>query len=255
MLNEYSSNMSNNNSSYTILQELEMERKRIARELHDSTIQMLTMLIYKAEFCEQIVEKDAIRTKMELQIMIGVLKESIDDIRNTIYNLHPMAIEDLGLISSLERYLIQLNQDSKIEFALKVIGMEKECPPIVNISIYRIIQECCNNILKHSKGNKACIYITYSEDMIDLEVQDNGVGFSNYTVSVDKNDSNNLEQRTCNNDRKSGFGIPMMKERVALLNGNIKFQSNKDGAIVKVRIPFFIYKEEKHEDNKNDCCR
>ncbi len=232
-------NTLNDRSSYNILQELELERKRIARELHDSTIQMLSMLIYKAEFCQNIAEKDANRTKMELEIMIQVLKESIDDIRNTIFNLHPLSIEDLGLVASLERYLTQLKNDSDIDFSMKVIGNETECNSNINISIYRIIQECCSNVLKHSKATKASVHITYS-DSIAIEVEDNGIGFTN----SDREEY--IKNKTClyGEAYKNGFGLPMMRERVSLLHGCINIKTSKRGTIVNVLIPLSLEEED-----------
>ncbi len=230
-------------SPYNVLQELELERKRIARELHDSTIQTLTILIYKAEYCEKIIEKDSIRTKMELQLMIDLLKESIADIRNSIYNLHPMSIEDLGLVDSIQRYLILLNRDTNINFVLKVEGTEVQCCPIVNVSLYRIVQESCNNIIKHSKGTKACISITYTDNNLYLTVQDNGIGLckENNTLNKDMDDyCNNIFNYNINN----GYGLTMMRERVNLLSGKFEITYTKDGTIIKVCIPLSLNKEE-----------
>ena len=230
-------------SPYNVLQELELERKRIARELHDSTIQTLTILIYKAEFCEKILEKDTIRTKIELQLMIDLLKESIADIRNSIYNLHPMSIEDLGLIDSLERYLILLNRDTNIKFSLKVEGTEVQCCPIVNLSLYRVVQESCNNIIKHSKGTKACISVTYTEDYLYLEIQDDGVGFCIEHNLLNK-DCNPYCDSIFDQNINNGYGLTMMRERVNLLGGVLEINYTKDGTLIKVCIPLLLNKEE-----------
>ena len=230
-------------SPYNVLQELELERKRIARELHDSTIQTLTILIYKAEYCEKIVEKDTIRTKMELQLMIELLKESIADIRNSIYNLHPMSIEDLGLVDSIERYLILLNRDTNINFSLKVEGTEVQCYPIVNVSLYRIVQESCNNIIKHSKGTKACISVIYTEDYLYLKIQDDGIGFCNELNLHNKGNNpycNSIFDQNINN----GYGLTMMRERVNLLGGEFEISYAKDGTMIRVCIPLSSNKEE-----------
>lgn len=244
------SHMPGNSSSYNVLQELECERKRIARELHDSTIQMLTILIYKAEFCEKVVEKDAIRTKMELQIMIELLKESIDEIRNTIYDLHPMSIEDLGLIASVERYLIFLNRDTNIDFTLKVNGEEKCCLPIVNISLYRVIQESCNNIMKHSQATKASIDILYTDDIIQLKIQDNGVGFKQKSTYESKETEMLYDEiKLLCKDKKNGFGIPMMRERVKLLGGEFEIVTDTDGTMIKIFVPLPNHKEEFNEQD------
>ncbi len=235
-----------NETSYTVLEELEADRKRIARELHDSTIQMLTMLIYKAELCEKLVEKDTIRTKMELEIMIQVLRESIDDLRNTIYNLHPMLIDDLGLTASLERYLITLRRDSVVDFTLNVEGEEFRGAPVIALSSYRIVQECCNNIIKHSGASKASINIRYSDKEVSIHICDNGEN-----IEHSQNEKNSLNRPSNENekmnDRNHGLGIPMMKERVTLLGGSIDFQTDCTGTKVKAVIPFATRKEDYNE--------
>lgn len=232
------------NISYNVLEELELERRRIARELHDSTIQMLTMLIYKAEYCENVMEKDAIRTKMELQIMKQVLKESINEIRNTIFNLHPMSIEDLGLVASLQRLLIFFNRNSNIDFTLKVDGAEQECQPIINISVYRIVQESCNNIVKHSKATRASIHVTYTEQEIYLEVQDDGMGITDDKLNYDTNFQAYCKEELFLEKNMSGYGIPMMRERVNLLEGNLDIDTSGRGTLIRVSIPLCANKED-----------
>lgn len=236
-----------NRTSYNALEDLELERKRIARELHDSTIQTLTMLIYKAELCNKIIEKDIIRTKLEIELMIKYLKESIDDIRNTIYDLHPMSIDDLGLVVSLERYLKNMNQDSNIEFILYVDGQDVISNKIENLTIYRIIQECCCNIIKHSNATKAAIYLFYTSTSIKLRVEDNGKGISEEILN--NIDSNSILDRACieRTEGIHGFGIPMMKERVNLLGGTIKMYGDYKGTVIMVEIPLFHNEEDKNE--------
>lgn len=235
-----------NRTSYNVLEELEEERRRIARELHDSTIQMLTMLIYKTELCEKLVEKDTIRTKMELEIMRQVLRESIDDLRNTIYNLHPMLIDDLGLTASVERYLITLRRDSLITFTLQVEGEEMKLIPILSLCCYRVIQECCSNIVKHSKASKASITITYAKTDIQIHIYDNGIGIDK--VHIENGSTNitaNDNEKACS--KSNGFGIPMMKERITMLNGRFQYKTSNDGTHVNVGFPLVTCKEDTDE--------
>lgn len=233
-----------NRTSYNALEDLELERKRIARELHDSTIQTLTMLIYRAELCNKIIDKDVIRTKLEIELMIKSLKESIDDIRNTIYDLHPMSIDDLGLAVTIERYLKKLSQTSEVEFKFSMEGKDNISNKIENLTVYRLIQECCCNIIKHSNGAQATIYLSYTDASIKLKIEDNGKGISEEVLRKIENDCFIEKTDIDKADEIHGFGIPMMKERVSLLRGTLKIHGEKTGTTVMAEIPLFRNEED-----------
>ena len=103
------------NSKLYLLEIQEMEQKRISNELHDTTVQNLTMLIHKAELCQQLADRDIIQTKLELQMMKETLRKTIQELRNIIFNLRPMSVDDLGLVETIERFIAQkeFEDDSK----------------------------------------------------------------------------------------------------------------------------------------------
>lgn len=208
-----------------ILEAIESDRKRIAMDLHDSTVQMLTMLIHRAELCEKLVDMDTTRTKLELMTMMVSLKSTINEIRETIFNLRPMSIDDLGLIATVERYVIMLKQHISCSINLHIENEEMELPSIVKLSIFRIIQEACSNAIKYSECTELKICINFWNDEIEVIISDNGIGF-------DHNNKKNAEGCVLNN-----FGISMMKDRVYLLSGKINIQSNEDGTIVNIHVP------------------
>ena len=102
------------NTGINILDLQERDRQRIARDLHDSTVQNLTSLIHKIQLCLRLVDMDPVRTKLELGSMTNTLKAVINELREIIYNLKPMSLEDLGLLLTVERYANQLMMNHDI---------------------------------------------------------------------------------------------------------------------------------------------
>lgn len=203
----------------------ENERNRIARDIHDSTVQNLTSLIHKVELCTKLIDKDLIRTKLEMQTMILTLRNTIDDLRSIIYNLRPMSIDDLGLVATVERHVKNLNLNQSFNTKLKVINKEYKLLPIVNLTIFRVIQEACNNIIKHAKAKNVLITLNYGKENLEIEIEDDGVGFD-------------ADRRIRPREDLSGLGVSIMKERVFLLSGNICFYNLESGGTkIKVTIP------------------
>lgn len=214
-----------------ILETQEVERQRIARDLHDSIIQSLTNMVHKIEFTTKIMDIDSIRCRLELQAMSQVVKKSIDDMRQIIYNLRPMSFDDIGLHVTLEREIEKLRGVGEVQVDYKIEGNVQKLAPITSLSILRIVQEAFNNIIKHANAQHIKIYIYYKLNVIKLKIEDDGCGF----------DIDNIQFSENNED--SGFGISMMKERVYLLSGKISIESVLEkGTKIIVKIP--IYKKE-----------
>lgn len=206
-----------------ILEQQENERSRIARDLHDSVVQVLTNMIHKCEMCSKIIDVDSIRAKLELEIMSKNLRDSISEMRNIIYDLRPMSFDDLGLNTTLEGLVNDIKSRTSMEIGFVIEGEKKELSSIVQLTIFRIIQECTNNSLKHSKGKRIDILLKYEDKNIYLKVSDDGVGMGCENVD---------------NSKLTGFGLDMMKERVELLNGNIDISTEEEkGTTIQVNIP------------------
>lgn len=209
-----------------VLETQENERKRIARDLHDSTVQNLTNMMHKTELCTRLIDIDPVRAKLELQTMINTIKSTINDMRNIIFGLRPMSLDDLGLIATIERYIRDFKKNHEIDFTLLVTNKEKSILPVINLTLFRIVQEASSNAIKHGKAKKIVINLTYEEETILMSIADNGIGISKDTYS----------------DKKvnmfSGYGLSMMKERVLLLSGDFNIESNEnEGTRILVKVP------------------
>lgn len=204
----------------------ETERNRIAGDIHDTIVQNLTSLVHKAELCTKLVDRDSIRTKLELQTMSATIRQSINDLRAVIYDLRPMSIYDLGLVATLKREIQTIEIKENFKINLEIVNDEYEIMPIINLTVYRIIQEACNNIRKHAHADNVYITIKYLEKMIEIVIEDDGVGIGN-----------NIKENTIKNDR-SGLGLSIMKERVYLLGGSIYIMNREGGGTkIVVKIP------------------
>jgi len=229
--------MKNNEINRQILKIQEIERGRIASDLHDSTIQSLTNLIHRTELCTKLLDMDIIRTRIELLGMISSIRTIINDMREFIFELKPMSLKDLGFGITVKRFLDKIMKTKGIRYVLRIIPEERELPDIVQITLFRIIQEACNNIVKHSQADEINVLIEYGDNDINVEIKDNGIGFDIESVEVD------------DGDQGYKLGLSIMKERVLLLSGELKFVKNdKKGTIVKIRVPYF---DNRGEDEEN----
>lgn len=209
-------------SGIEILSMNENDRKRIARDLHDSTIQSMVYLIHKVEYASKFIDQDPNRAKLELAIVTKNLKDAIQEMRDLVYDLHPMNFDDLGFETTLINFFDNISYTSSMKISYELQMQYEQYNQLILITLFRIIQECCNNAIKHSKGKKLFVRLREDKEFLILEVQDDGTGFS----------ESDLEDK----DRKH-FGLKIVKERVSFLSGNFHISSSENGTVIKVKIP------------------
>ena len=202
----------------------EEERKRISREIHDTTVQNLTTLVHKTEFCTKLMDRDINRAKLEMQGMKDTLRKTIDELRGIIYQLRPMSIDDIGLVATLQRVAKQNNTENKsLIMILNVVSREIQTIPVVNITLYRVIQEAFLNTMKYANATQFVITIVYRDSHIRIIIQDNGVGF----------DMEDLDYK-----KKKHFGLSIMKERIEALSGTLEIYSEiNKGTEIQIEVP------------------
>ncbi len=221
-----------------ILETQEYDRNRIAMDLHDSSVQSLTSLVHKTEFCMKLLDIDTVRVKLELQTMIETIKTIINEMREIIYDLRPMSLNNLGLAVTIDSYCLKLQKSYDIKVTFQE-GSEEPANllPIWKVTLYRILQEACSNVIKHAKASEIDILISYEEEKAILKIKDNGVGF----------DAEAQQMKSAEKDEPHGFGISMMQERIALLGGTISIESViSGGTTVVIELPLKTEKEEKN---------
>lgn len=218
------------NYGMTILSVQENERQRIARDLHDTTVQNLISLIHKSELCCKLCDIDINRCKSELTSMNKLLRDVIEDTRKMIYDLRPIALDDVDFHVTVERFLDKLQQLHHFKCSYKITGNPFTIDNVIEITLLRIIQEACNNSMKHGKANNFSVELIYHNDIKSIEIImiDDGVGF----------DTSQVESTDVSREDNSGFGLSMMKERIDLLSGTHHISSRPGrGCTVSVKIP------------------
>jgi two-component system sensor histidine kinase DegS len=218
----------------SILEAQEIERQRIARDLHDTTVQNLTSMVHKSELCIKLIDIDTIRAKLELNTMSNTIKTVINDMRGIIYNLKPMTLDDLGLTITVQRYANKIMDMNNIQVKVQANEEVKKILSVIKLTLFRIIQEACTNVIKHANASLIEIDIYYEEHRVKVTIKDDGSGFSVEKVPVN------------NTETTSSFGLSIMKERISLLSGTLDIQSEKEvGTTVIVSVPLSNNEEEK----------
>lgn len=216
------------NIGISILETQELERRKIAGNLNDFALENLTNLVHKTEFCSKMIEKDTSQVKLELSTMTENIRHTMDDMRKLIYQLCPMTIDDLGLIPTV-RKLVEDNKitypEVSVQIDVKSEVDEMDLPSVVSVTIFRIIQEACNNIYQHAGASEVSINFQFQENFILVSIKDNGIGFD-------------VEEWKNQDSKKTVVGISTMKERTQLLGGKMDIQSVPDeGTTISLEVP------------------
>ncbi|MBO9616003.1 MAG: hypothetical protein J7619_25140 [Dyadobacter sp.] len=198
----------------------ESERKRVAAELHDSLGQSLGMVKNKVLMIKRDTAKPELRDK-QLRDLEEMVTEAIQEVRNISYNLRPLHLELLGITQSLHSLLEDVIETGLIELETDIQNFDNILSKSNEMNVFRIVQECFNNILKHAQATAARIRITKTDAMIAIRIEDNGVGMQPASTG------------------KGGFGMIVIRERLNILNGQIEVRENKpSGTIIQIQIPF-----------------
>jgi PAS domain S-box-containing protein len=203
----------------------EEERKYLARELHDTTVQTLVALIYQLDNFmadkPDLTENQVVKLKGVYQS----LKRSVEDVRNFSRRLRPPVLDDLGLIPVLEWLTGELKKSYGVEIAIEITGEHRRLAPDLELTLFRIIQEAMINSAKHANVKSANVKIGYLTDRVKVEILDKGEGFD-------------LPEKIGSLPRDGKLGLAGIAERVELLGGKLEIKSHKgEGTTVLVELP------------------
>jgi len=204
----------------------EEERKRIAREIHDGPAQSMANIVLRTEIAERMLNKQEFQMVKEELIDLKVqVRSGLEEIRKIIFNLRPMALDDLGLVPTLRKYIQDFEEKTKIRTIFDTIGKEMRLPSAMEAGIYRMVQEAFSNAFKHANPSYVALEITYQAQMVKIVVRDNGVGFHVDLIESRAKDSTH-------------FGLIGMRERVELLEGRMEIDSAiNEGTKITIHIP------------------
>lgn len=219
-----------------IIQAQEEERKRVAKDIHDGPAQTMANVVLRTEIAERLLTNNQVdQAVKELKDLKLMARDSLVDVRQIIFNLRPMALDDLGLLPTLRKYFQEMSKRG-LNIELRFTGKEKRLSSSMEVAIFRLIQEIINNIVKHANATNAQAYVEYAERYIKVTIQDNGIGFNEEEVFKNRNN----------------FGLIGMKERVELLEGEFSIYSIKNnGTSIMFQIPISEGEEIYDELRKN----
>lgn len=204
----------------------EEERKRIAREIHDGPAQSLANVVLRTEIAERmLVKEDYDSVKTELVDLKDQLRMGLEEIRKTIFNLRPMALDDLGLIPTLRKLSQDFEEKTRVHTIFEVSGKELRLSSSMEAAIYRLIQEALNNVAKHADATRVIISMHFTESQLHIRVQDNGKGFV-------------FQRNQQVEESHNNYGLMGMYERVELIEGTMSIHSEVgNGTEIDIKIP------------------
>lgn len=205
-----------------IIQAQEEERRRVARDIHDGPAQSMANVVIRSEFAERILGQGRVEeAKKELADLKETVRGTLGEIRKIIFDLRPMALDDLGLIPTLRKYIDDFTQRYPLHVEFITQGETSRLPTSIEVVIFRMIQEAMNNVAKHAKASNVIVQLRFYKDRVTSMVKDDGIGFDN-------------NKKT----RQPSFGIMGMKERMKLLDGEMTIESAPgEGTCVTFSIP------------------
>jgi len=208
-----------------IINAQEEERKRIARELHDETSQVLTSLLISLAVLEESLTTQEARDR--IADTRSLAHHTLRAIRSLSIDLRPSALDDLGLLPALRWYVKEYSQKCGIEVEFHALGFKDRLAAEMETALYRIVQEALTNTARHGNAHKVHITLREDEDAISASIVDDGRGFD-----VDAVLHSPVPERR--------LGLAGMNERAILLDGTLDIHSTPGyGTTVEVRIPIF----------------
>ncbi|MFZ3590394.1 sensor histidine kinase [Bacillus sp. DJP31] len=205
-----------------IIEAQEEERRRLSREIHDGPAQMLANVMMRSDLIEKIHrERGGEEAIEEIRNLRKMVRNALYEVRRIIYDLRPMALDDLGLVPTLKKYLDTIedyNKGAAIRFVH--IGLDKRLPPKLEVALFRLVQESVQNASKHAAASEVQVKLEIGRDQIVVVIKDNGKGFN------------------VNEKRDKSFGLMGMRERIEILDGELTIDSKLTvGTVVMFRVP------------------
>ncbi|WP_409252032.1 sensor histidine kinase [Bacillus sp. SCS-153A] len=205
-----------------IIEAQEEERKKLSREIHDGPAQMLANVLLRSDLIDRVYRENGPMAALgEIKDLKKMVRSALYEVRRIIYDLRPMALDDLGLVPTLTKYLSTIEEYHKsTNIRFVNLGQEKRLPSKYEVALFRLIQESVQNALKHSGASEIQVKLEIGKDTVTVIIKDDGKGFD---IKQKKNGS---------------FGIMGMKERVEILDGDMSIDSNPgSGTVVLVQVP------------------
>lgn len=199
----------------------EAERQRLSRQMHDGPAQALSNFILQTEIAMRLLDIDPAQAKDELGNLKTSAMTTFQKVRNFIFELRPMMLDDLGLTPTLKKYADAFKEQAGLDVSVTVTGTERRLEPYLEVMIFRAVQELLGNASRHSQASIVKVKVDLGNDLVRVSVDDNGKGFDPETLR----EANNL-------------GLKLIRERAEMLGGNFEIDSTAgSGARISFTVP------------------
>jgi two-component system sensor histidine kinase DegS len=185
----------------------EAERQRLSRQMHDGPAQALSNFILQTEIAMRLLDVDPSQARDELSNLKMSAMGTFQKVRNFIFELRPMMLDDLGLIPTIRRYADTFKEQTGLDVNVTISGNERRLESYLEVMVFRAIQELLGNAARHSQASLIKINVDLTDDLIRVSVDDNGKGFD-----VDASQEQNL-------------GLKLIRERTEMLGGTFEIDS------------------------------
>ena len=199
----------------------EAERQRLSRQMHDGPAQALSNFILQTEIAMKLFDLDAVQARNELASLKVAAMSTFQKVRNFIFELRPMMLDDLGLSPTIVRYASMFKEQAGMEVSVTVSGNERRLESYVETMIFRAMQELLSNAVHQNQATLVKILLDMGDTLIKLTVDDNGKGFDTDALGKAEN-----------------LGLKLIKERTEMLGGSFEINTSQGkGARVSLSIP------------------
>jgi len=185
----------------------ETERQRLSRQIHDGPAQALSNFILQTEIAMRLMDVDAAQAREELSNLKSSAMGTFQKVRNFIFELRPMMLDDLGLVPTVRRYTDAFKEQTGLDINVTVTGNERRLEPYVEVMLFRAIQELLGNTARHAQATMAKILLDMGQERIRVSVDDNGKGFDPESLQTGSN-----------------LGLRLIRERAEMLGGNFEIE-------------------------------
>jgi two-component system sensor histidine kinase DegS len=199
----------------------EAERQRLSRQMHDGPAQALSNFILQTEIAMRLFDVDAAQARNELGDLKAAAMSTFQKVRNFIFELRPMMLDDLGLAPTIIRYSDMFKEQAGIELSVTITGSERRMEPYIEVMVFRAMQELLSNAVHQNQANLIKIQLDMGDTSVKLAMDDNGKGFDTDALGKEAN-----------------LGLKLIKERTEMLGGTYEINSSPGkGARVTLSIP------------------
>jgi two-component system sensor histidine kinase DegS len=204
-----------------LIQAQEAERLRLSRQMHDGPAQTLSNLILETEIAMRLFDVNKEEAYQELGSLRDSASNTFQQVRDFIFELRPMMLDDLGLVPTVKKYTSAIQDLSGMSIRFGVTGPERRMEPYLEVMIFRAVQELLRNAIDHSQANQIDVQVDVGDSFVMVMVEDDGIGFDIQEL-----------------DEEQGMGLKLIKERVEMTSGEFNIESQVgEGARVSFKVP------------------